>query len=109
MDSRALSDTAWARRPKCRRAWISTSTTSAGTTPTTDRAPAMTQSVCDSCGAQVLPDTQFCTSCGYFLGWNESQPGDGPDPQPRRPGPVSDGRTSPVPSDATFQVREPSV
>ena len=69
----------------------------------------MTQPVCDSCGAQVLPDTQFCTSCGYFLGWNESQPGDGPDRQPRRPGAVTEGRTSPVPSDATSQVREPSV
>lgn len=67
----------------------------------------MSESVCDSCGARVVPGTQFCTTCGYYLGWNETGPGDGPERQPRRPAPVSEGRASP--SETTSPVREPSV
>src|SRR5215471_9602609 len=67
----------------------------------------MSEAVCDSCGARVVPGTQFCTTCGYYLGWNESGPGDGPERQPRRPAPVSEGRASP--SEMTSPVREPSV
>ena len=36
----------------------------------------MSETICDSCGERVVPGTQFCTNCGYFLEWNENEPVD---------------------------------
>jgi GTPase SAR1 family protein len=43
---------------------------------------------CDACGAQQNPGTQFCSSCGAYLGWT-SPPTPDPAPRPTHPGPVS--------------------
>jgi hypothetical protein len=32
----------------------------------------MADIVCESCGERVAAGTQFCTSCGYYLGWDSS-------------------------------------
>jgi hypothetical protein len=62
----------------------------------------MADIVCESCGERVVAGTQFCTTCGSYLGWDESESTDDTQqeahtvPTRARPAPVQATAVQPV-------------